>query len=219
MNLDLHVHSIFSGDSPVPPEDYARRMVELRAEYELDGFVLMEHNFWVRPEVCDLAALSAKYGLTILAGVEADTYWGHLLIYGVTDRLWNELAGNGKKKQEPVWLTKVAEEEGAVVVPAHPFRGMISLGDHIQELPHLCALEVINGGNLPEENLWASNLASKMGLSKVGGSDAHFLDELGLGATEFEVEVNTLEELVREIKAGRVRALCRDELQISSCPA
>lgn len=211
MNLDLHVHSIFSGDSPVPPEDYARRMVELRAEYELDGFALMEHNFWVRPEVCDLAALSDRYGLTILAGVEADTYWGHLLIYGVTDRLWKELAGNGKKKQEPRWLAEAAEEEGAVVVPAHPFRFYIGMGERCRELTGVRAVEVINGSNTEDENRPAEKLAKKMGWAATGGSDSHFPAELGKALTRFERPIKTMQDLTAELKAGRCEATWLEE--------
>ncbi len=213
--LDLHVHSLFSVDSPVAPEQYAAHLAGLRQRFRIDGMVFCEHRKLAAD--FDYQALAEKYGIKIMAGVEAETRWGHILVY-CADLNWLR-AVNFEQKLDPVELAREVELHGGITVPAHPFRGMISLGDHIQELPHLCALEVINGGNLPEENLWALNLAQKLGLSKVGGSDAHFLDELGLGATEFEAEINTLEELVREIKSGRVRAVYRDELRIASDPA
>ena len=106
LNLDLHVHSKFSGDSPVEPHEYARTMKEMKEDYDLSGFVLMEHNHFIGPDECDLSEISKEHGLVILAGVEVDTYWGHLLVYGMTDSLWARIEETGARKQEPVALAK-----------------------------------------------------------------------------------------------------------------
>jgi len=64
MNLDLHVHSKFSLDSPVGAEEYAQTLLEMRSEYDIDGFVLTEHRAFVTK--VDYKAMSEKYGILIL---------------------------------------------------------------------------------------------------------------------------------------------------------
>jgi len=209
--LDLHVHSVFSVDSPVRPEQYAQRVIELKDEHEIDGFVLMEHDYLVEPGKCDLAALSEKYGITVLAGVEADTYWGHLLLYGMTPELWTSLKGDKYRKLEPVALAQAVHEAGAVCVPAHPFRGFIGAGPRCAELPGVKLLEGINGANTEPENLTALNRARRLDWGVTGGSDAHFLPELGAALTRFERPVRSMAELTQELKAGRCSALTLEQ--------
>ncbi len=207
LNLDLHLHSVFSGDSPVRPEEYARKMAGMRERYDLSGFALMEHNRFITSDDCDLERIGRDHGLVLLAGVEVDTYWGHLLVYGMTERLWERIRENGARKQEPRALALLIEEEGALAVPAHPFRGWIGMGERAGELHGLCAIETLNGSNSAAENRAAREFAKRAGLAGTGGSDGHFLAELGKGLTALERPVQSMAELVREIKAGRCRAL------------
>jgi predicted metal-dependent phosphoesterase TrpH len=209
--LDLHVHSTFSVDSPVRVEQYAERMLELQAQYEIDGFVLMEHDYLIEPETCDLSALSAESGITILAGVEVDTYWGHILVYGLPAELWSQMKTNEYKKQEPIAMVRAAQAAGAVCVPAHPFRGFIGVGARCAELPGVKLLEGINGSNSAAENRAALERARRLGWAMTGGSDAHFLPELGAGLTRFDEPVRTMAELVSALTAGRCSALTLEE--------
>lgn len=207
MILDLHVHSLFSGDSPTTIETYARRMAELRESHRLDGFVLMEHNRLLTHAECDLEAVGREFGLVILAGVEADTFWGHMLVYGLPLAVWEQARANGARKREPVGFCRLAAEAGAAVVPAHPYRGFLGAGDLAATLPGVVALETINNGNSDDENRAAAELAARSGLPATGGSDAHFPAELGQALTEFEREVRSLADLIAELKAGRCRPL------------
>jgi len=212
--LDLHVHSVFSIDSPVHPEQYAQRTLELKDDYEIDGFVLMEHDYLIEPQKCDLADLARQYGITILAGVEADTYWGHILVYGMTPELWARLKKNEYRKLEPVALARAVHEAGAVCVPAHPFRGFIGAGARCAELPGVKLLEGITGANSEAENLAARELARRLGWVFTGGSDAHFLPELGAALTRLERPVRSMDELAQELKAGRCSALTREQARL-----
>ena len=213
MILDLHVHSIFSLDSPTTIETYARRMVELRQDHRLDGFVLMEHNRLLTPADCDLEALGRQYELVILAGVEADTYWGHMLVYGLPPEEWDRARANGARKQEPKSFCERAAAAGAVVVPAHPFRGWLGAGEMAATLPGVTAAEALNGSNSDDENRAAMDFVARHGFTATGGSDAHFPAELGQALTEFEGEVRDLDALVTEIKAGRCRARRLEEVR------
>ena len=201
--LNLHVHSFFSGDSPVEPEKYAEQIVQMKKTHLIDGLAFCEHRKFIAD--FDYEALGKKHGVIVLAGIEAATRWGHILFFS-TDRKW--LASlNDLQKPDAIALITDAEKHDGIAIPAHPFRGMISLRDKVKELPHLHALEVINGANLPEENLAARLLARELGLAEVGGSDAHYLSELGKGLTRFEKEVRCVGDLIRELKERRVQAL------------
>jgi len=46
-----------------------------------------------------------------------------------------------------------------------------------------------------------------LGLPGTGGSDAHQVYEIGMCLTLFENEVKNEEDLIREIRAGRIQAL------------
>jgi len=211
LNLDLHVHSVFSGDSPVSPEEYARRMKELQVDYDVSGFVLMEHNHFITPEECNLPKIARKYDLVILSGVEVDTHWGHLLVYGMTEGLWAKIQSNGLRKQEPLALARLIEAEGAVSVPAHPFRFFIGMGERCRELSGVRAVETLNGSNSEQENGFAVRLALKMGWAATGGSDSHFPAELGKSLTRFPNPISFMDDMIRELKAGACQALFLEE--------
>ncbi len=208
--LDLHVHSKYSIDSPVKPEEYARLIIESRDEYHLDGFILMEHNYWVTDDDEDLAALSSEYGLTILAGSEVDTFWGHMLVYGMTEKVYRTVRDGERRKQDPQAFAELCLEEGAALVPAHPFRGWLGAGDRATMLAGVKAIEVLNGANSDLENLAAMKLASRHGFFGTGGSDAHFLAELGAAATYFPEDVKNVGDLARMIKQGKCKAIGRE---------
>ena len=210
MILDLHVHSIYSKDSPVTPEEYAKTLVKMRDKYRIDGFVLMEHRAYIRE--FDFNALGQKYGIIILNGTEAETRWGHLLIYGVTPELIEGYPLDAKL--DPVPLARAVHEQGGLAVPAHPFRGFVSMGMRSVDLPEVRALEVLNGSNSEHENLAAKTCAERFELAQTGGSDAHFTGELGRALTEFENNIETIQDLVREIKAKRCRPIILEQAGI-----
>jgi hypothetical protein len=108
-------------------------------------------------------------------------------------------------------LIEVIHHEGGVAIPAHPFRDS-GYGSRLDTLlsrhgAALGAIEVLNGQNSDEQNLRAEDAALKLGLTAVGGSDAHFASAKWFMtvATEFDRAVRTVEEMCAEIRAGRAR--------------
>jgi predicted metal-dependent phosphoesterase TrpH len=211
MILDLHVHSIYSQDSPVEPEEYAQTLLNLQDQYRIDGFVLMEHRIYVQD--MDFNALGQKYGIIILNGTEAETTWGHLLIYGVTQELLENFPLD--IKHDPVPLATAVHQTGGLAVPAHPFRGFVSMGIRCVDIPYVQALEVLNGSNSEDQNQTALMFARKFDLAQTGGSDAHFVRELGLALTEFKNPIKTMADLVREIKAKRCRPITLEQARLN----
>jgi len=48
-------------------------------------------------------------------------------------------------------------------------------------------------------------LIDRYGYRAYGGSDAHLVSFVGICATEFEAEVRTIDDLVRELRGGGYR--------------
>ncbi|MEI8181173.1 MAG: PHP domain-containing protein [Desulfomonile sp.] len=197
MRIDLHCHSKFSQDNHLEPEELIRRAFQLG----LDGVCFTEHYSLQASWLVD--RIKRPNGFLIFRGVEVSTESGHLLVYGVKDDSWNRWGRNNYLN-----LIKVVDSvhaQGGICVPAHPFRGWESLGDKIYSIQSLDGIETHNGSNGPIQNERAMEAAVKLYLPSTGGSDCHYLEQVGRAFTEFENPILTVEELVREIRSGNCR--------------
>jgi predicted metal-dependent phosphoesterase TrpH len=210
MIVDLHVHTNLSSDSNVAPEQYLQ--FASSSGRHLDAICFTEHRLFPTDAALDAkyAELAERYGIAIFKGIEADTDLGHLLMFGVTHELMRrfDLTSRLLKSEH---LIEVLHHEGGVAVPAHPFRES-GFGSRLDALlsrhgAALGAVEVLNGQNSADENLRAEDAALKLGLTAVGGSDAHFATAKWFMtvATELERKAATVEDLCVELRAGRAR--------------
>jgi predicted metal-dependent phosphoesterase TrpH len=199
VRLDLHCHTVYSNDNYLEPRDLIR---EARVK-GLDGVVVTEHHSYEAS--WPVERLARKEGFLVLRGLEVSTDRGHLLVYGVTSDAWNGWGRNNYLEASKV-IAAVAQL-GGVAVPAHPYRvkDLYPLGDGIYELSGIAAVEALNGKNEPAENELAVAAALRLGLPQIGGSDCHTRSEVGTCHTVFDCSLLTLEDLVREIRAGRCR--------------
>jgi predicted metal-dependent phosphoesterase TrpH len=210
MIVDLHVHTTLSADSRVAPEQYLE--FATRTPSGLGAICFTEHRLFPLDQELDrtYADLSDRYAIRIFKGIEADTDLGHLLLYGVNAEVLRrfDLTSRMLKSEH---LIDVVHHEGGVAIPAHPFRDS-GFGARLDALlarhgTALGAVEVLNGQNSGIENQRASDAALKLGLTALGGSDAHFASEKWFltCATELEREASTVQELCAEIRAGRAK--------------
>lgn len=210
MIVDLHVHTLLSADSRVTAEQYLELAVSSGSG--LGAVCFTEHRLF--PADAELekvyAELSARFQIGVFRGIEADTDLGHLLLFGITREVTRRFDLSSRMLKSEL-LIEVMHSEGGIAIPAHPFRDS-GFGSRLDSLlarhgPALGAIEVLNGQNSEEENTRASDAAQKLGLTAVGGSDAHFSTPRWFltCATELEREVHTVEELCREIRAGRAQ--------------
>jgi predicted metal-dependent phosphoesterase TrpH len=207
MLVDLHVHTAIS--SPCSQID-PRLLIEVASRIGLDAICVTEHEEMEGAEVT--RCLGDEAGFTVLRGVEVYTELGDMLVFGIyrpsfpIQTAFTEL------------LAEVRQAGGAII-PCHPCRGSQgfhhTLGDEQAEflLANVDAIETRNGGSSPESNNAAGSYAEKYGIPGVGGSDAHFLMQVGRCLTVFEREVRDEAELVREIKAGRCFAAYASEME------
>lgn len=202
--LDLHSHSTdASDDAGGTVEGYLKWTIGRRKlGYRVDGFVLTEHRSF-DPER-DYADLAERYGLVVLKGAELETDIGHVLVFGAGERLAREfdLSRVDLPSRE---LFQAALDFGGYAVGAHAGRPRIGVWDHAERglaLDHVQAVEELNGGSSAEENARAADLARRLGLRRIGGSDAHYISSIGRCLTAFHRQVRRIEELVEELRYG-----------------
>ncbi len=207
MLVDLHVHTVVS--SPCSQID-PHQLVEIAPRIGLDVVCVTEHE---EMEGAELTwQLGRERGFTILRGVEVFTDLGDMLVFG--------LYRSHFPLQTPFEeLVSDVREAGGVIIPGHPCRGAHDLFDTLGPevagnlMAKVDAIEVRNGGTTPEANHTAEIMAGKYGLPGVGGSDAHFLMQVGRCLTIFERNIKTEEDLIEEIKAARCRAAYASEIK------
>jgi predicted metal-dependent phosphoesterase TrpH len=210
--LDMHVHTnIGSYDSNLSPLE----LIHLGKTSGLDGVVVTEHDRgWDR----DLARkLTREHDFLILCGMEVSTDLGHILVYGLEEYVSGILYADT--------LRQVVDKIDGVMFAAHPYRRAFvntngrwdapkptltvqEAADHtIVQL--VDGLEVYNGATGDRENAMAVAVRDYVGLSGIGGSDAHSEHGLGCCVTAFERPIRDERELIEELRAGRFRAINR----------
>jgi len=199
MNIDLHCHTKYSYDCYLEPQDLIKRARELG----LDGVCITEHcSYDLSRTVTDL---DHDDGFIILRGLEISTNMGHLLAYGVKDDSWNTWSRDNYL--DTFEVIRAIHLKGGICAPAHPFREWDSLGDAIFTVDGLDALETHNGINSLDKNEKAVHAASTLRLPSIGGSDCHSIEQVGRAFTEFFNPIQTIDDMVGEIKKGNCRGV------------
>jgi len=202
LKIDLHIHtSRLSPDSRLDPEDAIIKARELG----LDGLCFTEHDrAW---DLVDIQALSTKHGFPVFRGVEVMIKeGGEILVFGLNVNFTTVI--------DIDTLRKLSMKSDAFMIAAHPFRGypchalsdFQTAADLVLKRPvfdKVDALEGFNGRNMEGNNIFACQLADKLGFQTSGGSDAHHLDEMGKCITIFKNDIRNEGELMAELKAGR----------------
>jgi predicted metal-dependent phosphoesterase TrpH len=185
VKIDLHVHSMYSVDSTIRPEQlplYARKR-------GLDGVAVTDHD-------CLDSALkiSRESDFLILPGMEVTSLDGHIVGLNL-----EEFVPKGLTADETV---DRIHDAGGIAIACHPlafFKG--SLGEHATS--KFDAIEVINSSAVPFRYSVrrSEELASRLGISRVAGSDAHYGPEIGCAYTEVKAELEA-EDIVSAIEKG-----------------
>lgn len=204
MILDLHNHSIKSDDGRAKVENYCKWI--LNRDLDLDGFVLSEHRQYDASS--DYRPLEDQYDLLILKASEVETEYGHVLVFGVNEDLQHAFDFANVHIPLEVVLRE-SKRCGAFAVPCHPSRAIVGMFSHFDELgeaPRVEVVEILNGGGRGTENSDAIRLAEKYGYRGIGGSDAHIVSHIGRCVTEFEDEIESIEDLVSSLAGDRYQA-------------
>jgi predicted metal-dependent phosphoesterase TrpH len=215
MLIDLHSHTLpLSEDSELTPDELVTRAKRAG----LDAVCLTEHDaFWHDD---DIAALCRKHRFLVLPGAEINTEDEHLIAFGL--KRW--VVG----MSHATFVKELVDDAGGAMIVAHPFRRRILKGEdpenkrYHRELEradsnpiyHMAdAVEVFNARGSQRENAFSVELAERLKLRGIGGSDAHEAADVGHAATYFEREIADIRDLITELKAGRFRALSPGEVR------
>lgn len=201
MNIDLHSHTL-----PASPCSHmsVEELIQTAKERDLDGICLTEHN---KPWDSDtISRLREKFDFPIFRGIEVTTKDGDILVFGLHEEM-NMILTASELRQH-------VADMGGYMIAAHPFRGFLMFGfselslttERAAERPIFRAVDAIEAYNCKvtqQETRTAFEVAARLGLPCVAGSDAHKVIDVGKHATQFEKEITTEEELIAELLAGR----------------
>jgi predicted metal-dependent phosphoesterase TrpH len=181
---DLHMHTIYSYDGTASVPAVLARAKQIG----LDVIAITDHDeIKGALKAFDLAP---EFGIEVIPGIEITTAEGDLLALFVTEKI-----EPGRPLIETI--LKVGEAGGICIAPHPMARGMgmksLSAASIAQALCHpdtsrvLIGIETYNATALDREsNQHAQALVAEYpGMAQVGNSDAHTLQMIGLGATEF----------------------------------
>ncbi len=195
---DLHTHTIYSYDGTATVPAVLKRA----RQAGLDVIAITDHDE-IRGALL-AEQLAPQFGLEVIPGVEITTAEGDLLALGV-----HKLVAAGQPLIET--LLQIGEQGGYAIAP-HPMAtgmGMKSLNfysirkaaRHPEAGKILLGIEIYNATAIDRESrMFAEVLAYRTGLARTGSSDAHTLDAIGLGATEFAG--NTAADFLRALREG-----------------
>lgn len=195
--VDLHVHTRrFSPCAEsLDPERLGLRMKACG----LHGVVITEHDrLW--PEA-DIVRLNRRLvGRRIYRGVEVSSRNGHFVVIGL-----KHMRGikPGISAEELVHVTHCQD---AAVILAHPQITYSQMHEPLalSEMPTgIHAVEVASTVTVGRSADEVAAFARKTGLVMVGGSDAHFLEQVGQVATCFARLPTDEDELAADIRNGR----------------
>ena len=179
-------------------------LVSKAKELKLEGVCLTEHNKpWKRE---DVMRISSELGFPVFRGMEVTTRDGDILVFGV-----HEVIDDVPTTSE---LRRRVVDAGGYMIAAHPFRGFLMFGfSELSLTPerasersifqHVDAIEAYNCKVTRPEIEIAFQVAERLGLPCVAGSDAHTLGDVGKFLTRFEKNISCEEELLAELGAGR----------------
>lgn len=205
--VDMHIHTTRgASDSSLRPVELARAARRLG----LSAVVVTEHDrLW---DPLEVARFRDEHSLPLINGMEVSTELGHVLVIGL-----HKYVPGVRHAEE---LRRIVSEADGYMIAAHPFRhyfyriewerqGLEPVDLTPEEAARLPlfglvdAVEVLNGGNNAQENAFALEVAQVLGKPGVGGSDAHSHQGIGIHTTVFERGLESEEDLLRELRAGR----------------
>ncbi len=213
MIVDLHVHTANGSHCSVLS---LSDLIKYGSGLKVEGVCITDHNtMW---DISSLREKALENGFRLFQGMEVNTDLGHILVFGLPRYI------SGISKAET--LRRVVDEHGGAMIIAHPFREDISSYysfSYYNSAPDLTvddvlsrpifglvdAMEVANGGSTKDEFDFTRRASERLGVNGTGGSDAHSPYGVGSCFTQFENEIYTEEDLVREIKKGRFKAVDR----------
>jgi predicted metal-dependent phosphoesterase TrpH len=188
VKADLHVHTVYSPDSLITLEE----LVFYAKKRGLTAVAVTDHN-----KVEGALKIARETDFLIIPGTEVNSRNGHIIALNV-----REVIPKGLSVDETVEQIHAA---GGIAVACHPFalfKG--SLGKHANG--KFDAVETINASASPFNRSVkkAEEVAERLGLPRVAGTDAHYAPAIGYAYTLVDAEPS-VDAVVKAIADGRCK--------------
>src|SRR3972149_7330762 len=186
--VDLHVHTVYSRDSLITPED----LVFYAKKRGLTAVAVTDHD-----RVDGAIKIARETDFLIIPGIEVSSRNGHIVALNV-----QEPVPRGLSADETV---DRIHEAGGLAVACHPyalFKG--SLGKHASG--RFDAVETVNASAVPFNRSVrrAEEVAAQFKLPRVAGTDAHYAPAIGYAYTLVDAEAS-VDAVVRAIAKGKCK--------------
>ena len=180
---DLHLHTIYSYDGTATVPAVLRRARELG----LNVIAITDHD-----EIAgalEAVKLASHYGVEVIPGSEITTAEGDLLALFIHEKIQPGLS--------LIETLLGVKEQGGVAIAAHPMAGGMGMksltpASILKALKHpiakkvLIGIETYNGTAIDRvSNHYTRIFAQGLKIAHTCNSDAHMIDTIGFGATEF----------------------------------
>lgn len=193
VRMDLHVHSRHSFDAKGSVLELA--MTAQRAG--LWGFALTDHD--TRDGWAEVAEAQAKTGMLIIPSIEVSTAHGHVLALGAE--------GPVPKGKGFLETLEAIEAVGGVPVPSHPLRMRAGVGPtRLRRAAEAGRIGCVEARNARDRQIVQDNtarLAQDLDLATIGGTDAHWINDIGTAWTAFEEPHERVEDVLEALCHGR----------------
>jgi predicted metal-dependent phosphoesterase TrpH len=196
MKVDMHIHTVYSGDSVCKPSG----IMQAAKRMGLDGVAVTDHNTtkgWK-----ETLAEGKKKGVAVIIGEEIAVNHEGRVVGEVLGYFMNEEVERGDVYE----VLDAIADQGALAALPHPFCFYRGMKMDVEELAgRVQAVEVFNSAMYFDyHNRKALNFARKHKLAEIGGSDAHSDDEVGNGYTY--ARVDGVKEFRKAVERGRTKA-------------
>lgn len=192
IRVDLHSHTMWSGDSTTTPDE----LIEAVAATGLDVLCITDHN-----AIKGAVALADALPCRVVVGEELRTHAGEIIGLFLTEHVPFGIA--------PREAAKRIRDQGGIVYIPHPFDPMrrnlseAALNDLV-DAELVDAIEVFNAKtSLQSLNTRAREFAVLHGLAPGAGSDAHVPDALGAAYVEMD-DFDSPESFLANLSTGRI---------------
>lgn len=162
MELDLHIHSIYSFDSYSKVSDILKNA----KKKGLGGLAITDHNTIKG----SLEALKISNEQVIICGSEIGTEIGDIIGLFINEEI---------KSRFFLEVIDEIKDQGGLAVLAHPFKRKENL--NVEVVKKIDAIEVFNARAAKKNNERARKIAIEYDLPITAGSDSHFCFEIGRG--------------------------------------
>ena len=173
LKIDLHVHTHYSCDSLITPQE----LVYYARKHGLDAVAVTDHD-----RIDSALKIAKETDFPIIPGIEVSSLDGHVVGLNLQESIPEKLSVS-----ETVYKI---HEKGGLAVACHPVAFMKgSVGKDVNA--RFDAVEVINASAIPfgYSVKYGEKIASRLGIARVAGSDAHYGPEIGCAYTVVDAEL------------------------------